>query len=655
MNEENNNDKPVIEITRPGGWFFNRQDKSSKKQSKTNELATKKPEPKAEDFMKQNENKENRKGQPNRNRGRGENRNRRPQRDNSQNRNQNANTSMAPLKPLQLPPFNKEGMAPLKIIPIGGTTTVQKNMYVYECGNDIIVMDCGVGFPDIFTPGVDVIIPDFTYVLENRERVRGVVITHGHDDHRSSLPYLLKEYAFDVYAMPFVKALIENALEEHTNLKTHTIHAMDPDKSLQLGVFKLTPFRVNHSIPDTMGFAIDTPQGRVFHNADYKFDWTPVMDKPFDVQKAARLASEPPEGVLALLSDCLGSTTDGYSTTERVIQSTFEKIMADSQGKQLFITTLSSNISRIQQAIAASVKYGRKVVLSGRSIRNTMSVAREMGYIDFPDDVFVDDRRAFKFNQGKLTYIITGSYGQKDSGLVRVALGDHSTITLEKGAVVIFSADPIPNSVSAVNVMIDEMYLKGADIYYSDIQDNLHVSGHGIKGDLTLLANIVKPRYFIPIGGNVKHMRAYSEMMEEQGIDERRVLQLLDGQAVIFENGQVRLGEKLKLKEIYVDGSLVGDVGTQVIEERLQMANDGMAVVVIAGEKIDVVTKGFVYVKESKKLLDGAKAIAKKVLDSVRKDETKKMSAAKRIEQEVGGYFLKETGRHPLVVAEVTE
>jgi ribonuclease J len=650
MNENKNTEKPTK------NWFFNKKQNSEQVIEIPKQAQAPKQEVKAEDFIKPQ-------GNPNQNQNRNNrNNNRGPSRSNPNRRppqrapRPNTSTNVAPnLQPVKLPPFNKEGQASLKIIPIGGTTTVQKNMYVYECGNDIIIMDCGVGFPDIYTPGVDVIIPDFTYVLENRERVKGVVITHGHDDHRSSLPYLLKEYAFDVYAMPFVKALIENALEEHTNLKTRTIHAMDPDQSLQLGVFKLTPFRVNHSIPDTMGFAIDTPQGRVFHNADYKFDWTPVMDKPFDVQKAARLAGEPPEGVLVLLSDCLGSTTDGYSTTERVIQSTFEKIMADSQGKQLFITTLSSNISRIQQAIAASVKYGRKVVLSGRSIRNTMSVAREMGYIDFPDDVFVDDRRAFKQNQGKLTYIITGSYGQKDSGLVRVALGDHSTITLEKGAVVIFSADPIPNSVGAVNMMIDQMYLKGAEIYYSDIQDNLHVSGHGIRGDLTLLANIVRPRFFLPIGGNVKHMRAYSEMMGEQGIEENRVLQLLDGQAVIFENGQVRLGERLKLKEVYVDGNLVGDVGTQVIEERLQMANDGMAVVVIAGEKIDVVTKGFIYVKESKKLLDGAKAIAKKVVDGSRDDPKKKAIVAKRIEQELGGYFLKETGRHPLVAVEVAE
>lgn len=543
---------------------------------------------------------------------------------------------------------------PLKIIPIGGTTTVQKNMYIYECGNDIIVMDCGIGFPDSYTPGVDIIIPDFTYLLENREKVRGIVITHGHDDHRSSIPYLLKEHAFDVYAVPFVKALIQNALEEHTNLQTNTIKEFSPDQTLQLGLFKLHPFRVNHSIPDTLGFAIDTPQGRVFHNTDFKFDWSPVMDKPFDVQKAAVLASEPKHGPLALLSDCLGSTTEGYSKTERTIQTTFENILAKAEGKQVFITTLSSNISRIQQAIDASLKYGRKIVPAGRSIRNTLSVAREIGYIDFPDNIFVDERRASRHNQSKLTYIITGSYAQPGSGLVRAATGEHKTISLQEKAVVIFSADPIPNSMAAVNMIIDELYLKGAEIYYSEIQNNLHVSGHGLKGDLMLLANIVKPKYFIPIGGNVKHMRAYSEMIQETGVESNRILELLDGQSVIFENGNVKLGERLKLKEVYVDGTLVGDVGTTVLEDRLQMANDGMAVVTVgSNNKITISTRGFVFVKESKDLIQKAEDIVRKTISSQNKKSGDKGFVAKRIEQEVSRFFSKQTGRNPLIVVEI--
>lgn len=554
---------------------------------------------------------------------------------------------------IQLPKGNRP---PLKIIPIGGTTTVQKNMYVYESGNDIVVLDCGVGFPDLYTPGVDIILPDFTYILENRHKVRGIVITHGHDDHRSSIPYLLKEHAFDVYAAPFVRALIQNALEEHTNLKTNTIKTFDPDQSFQLGVFKFHPFRVNHSIPDTLGFAIDTPQGRVFHNSDFKFDWSPVMDKPFDVQKAAVLAAEPKEGVLCLLSDCLGATTEGYSTTERKIQSTFEKILDESKGKQVFITTLSSNISRIQQAIEASKKYGRKIVLAGRSIRNTISVAREFGYIDYPDDMFIDERRAGRHNQGKLTYIITGSYGQSGSGLVRVALNTHKTIKLQKNAAVVFSADPIPNSVGAVNMMIDELYLQGAEVYYSEIQDNLHVSGHGLRGDQTLLANIVKPKYFIPIGGNIKHMRAYSEMIQDLGIEGHRILELLDGQAVIFENGQAKFGERLRLKEVYVDGTLVGDVGTMVLEDRLQMANDGMAVVAVKGNNVEIITRGFVFVKESKNLINKAKDLAKKLVEE-NKGREKKLSGQsleKRVEQEVSSLFEKETGRNPLVVVNIS-
>lgn len=542
----------------------------------------------------------------------------------------------------------------LKLIPVGGTTTVQKNMYIYECGNDIIVMDCGVGFPDLSTPGVDVILPDFTYLLERRDKVRGIVITHGHDDHRSAIPYLLSEYPFDIYAAPFVKALIDNQLEEFTNLKTHTIHAFDPNKSFQLGVFKFTPFRVNHSIPDTLGFAIDTPQGRIFHVSDYKFDWSPIMDKPFEVQKAAMLAGEKPEGVLFMLSDCLGATTEGNSKTERIIEQTFDEILSTSKGKQVFITTLSSNISRIKQAIDVSLRYGRKIVPAGRSVRDTMNIARDFGYIDYPDSIFVDERESSKYPQGQLTYIITGSYAQKGAGLVRVASGEHKAIAIEKNAVVIFSADPIPNAVSAVNVMIDELYLKGAEIYYSQIQDNLHVSGHGLQGDMKLLANIVKPKYFIPIGGNVKHMRAYSELMQSMGIEENRILQLVDGQSVVFKNFGVKLSDRLKLREVYVDGNIVGDIGTQVLEDRIQMANNGIVMVTITKDNIDIVSRGFVFIKEAKELFENAKQVAKKSYErNSKKQDKNPYQVIRRIEIDIFDYLVKETGREPLVVVSV--
>ncbi len=546
---------------------------------------------------------------------------------------------------------NNNKRPPLKIIPIGGTTTVQKNMYVYESGNDIIVFDCGIGFPGMEEPGVDIIIPDFSYILENREKVRGIVITHGHEDHRSSLPYLLKEYRFDVYAVPFVKALIEKAVEEHKGIEDYKVKVIDPDKPFSLGVFKIHPFRVNHSIPDTLGFAIDTPQGRVFHNTDFKFDWTPVMDKPFEIQKAAVLASEPKHGVLALLSDCLGVTSNGYARSETNIQNTFEKLFAETTGKQVFITTVSSNISRIKQAIDASIKFNRKIVVSGRSLRNTIEVARDIRYIDFPENVFVDERKAHSYNQGKLTYIITGAYGQKGSGLWRVAFNDHKQIHLDEGAAVIFSADPIPTSMMSVNALINELYSRNAIVYYSEIQANLHVSGHGSRGDIMLLANIVKPKYYIPIGGNIKHMRAYSKMMQSLGTKEENILQLLDGQSVIFENGKVRLGEKLKLKEVYVDGTLVGDVGNAVLEDRIQMGEDGMIVVVVNGNNIDIVSRGFVFVKSSKKLIADTHLVVKKCLTNTHDSKEDKLRY--KIENEVSRFLYKRTGRKPLVLVSV--
>lgn len=537
----------------------------------------------------------------------------------------------------------------LKIIPIGGTTTVQKNMYVYECGNDILVFDCGVGFPDFETPGVDLIIPDFTYILENRDKVRGIVITHGHDDHRSSLPFLLREHRFPVYAVKLVKLLIEKGLEEHSDLTNVKINEMSMDVPLKLGNFTLYPFRVNHSIPDTLGFAVDTPQGRVFHNTDFKFDFTPVMDKPFDIQRAARLASERKHGVLALLSDCLGATSEGYAKSEKVIEGIFENIFKENKNKQIFITTISSNISRVKQAIEVSLRYNRKIVISGRSLKNTINVARELKYIDFKDNIFVDEKKASKMDQSKLTYFVPGAYGQKGSGLWRLAFDEHKTLSMTNNSVIVFSADPIPNSVTAVNAIIDELYLKGAEIYYSEIQNNLHVSGHGLQGDMVLLANIVKPRYFIPIGGNIKHMRAYSKLIQSLGIEANKVFQLMDGESIVFDKGQAFKGERLKLKEVYVDGNLVGDVGARVIEERIKMSSDGMVVVTISKNSIDIVTRGFIFVKESKKLINEIEQLVK----SVYSKHSTKQDIKSRIERELERFLFRATGRNPLITISI--
>jgi ribonuclease J len=532
--------------------------------------------------------------------------------------------------------------APLKIIPIGGTTTVQKNMYVYECGNDIIVVDCGIGFPDWETPGIDIIIPDFSYVLENRHRVKGVLITHGHNDHISAIPYLLKEHPFKVYAVPFVKDLIEQSLKEFKNLGNAKVTAFDPDKPLQLGVFRINAFRVNHSIPDTMGFAIDTPQGRVFHCADYKFDWAPFIGKPFDVQKAAYLAREFNKQPLAMLSDSLGSTTEGFTDSEKHITSIFDEIMEKSIDRQVFITTVSSNVSRIQQAIESSIKHGRKLVFSGRSINENIEIAIMHGYIKCPENMVIPEHQAMRHNQSKLTYIITGSYGQANSSLYRVLNNEHKYISFKKNPVVVYSADPIPSSINAINTMIDHMFLAGVEVFYSQIQDNLHVSGHGGKGDLTLLANLIKPKYYIPIGGNIKHMRAYAQMIADLGNPKENVIELLDGQAVIFENGQARLGEKLKLREVYVDGNIVGDVGASVIEDRIKMSSDGIVIVITNKQEIDIVTRGFVFAKTSKGLIDRAKAIASKL--------SKDKIEARKIEYELSKFFFKETGRNPIVI-----
>lgn len=536
----------------------------------------------------------------------------------------------------------------LKIIAIGGTTTVQKNMYIYETDDDILVVDVGIGFPTIDEPGVDIVIPDFSYIIKNKHKVRGILITHGHEDHRGAIPYLLKEYKFKIYAVRFVKKLIERTLGEYKDLKDYKINEFDPNKPFFIGGFRINAFTVNHSIPDCYGFAIDTPAGRVFHNADYKFDWTPVMGNPFDVKKAATLAMEKGEPI-ALLSDCLGATSEGYSVTEQSIQNTFEDIINEAKGKQVFITTISSNISRISQAIEASRMYGRKIVLVGRSLNNAYEVAKEMRYVDYDKSIFVNQSKAKNEDQSKLTYIISGCYGQTNSGLSKVAYNEHREIKMQKDAVVVFSADPIPSAIATVNTLINTLYDFGAEVYYTEIQDNLHVSGHGSRGDLMLLANIIKPKYYIPIGGNIKHMKAYSNMIHSMGVERANIIELLDGESVVFESSKAKKGEKLKLKDVYVSGNMVGDIGSIVLDDRARISTDGIFVIILTDKDVDVITRGFVFVKNSKDLIEDSKVLARKIIaENIGDKDTVKIK--QKLEQRMGDYLFTKTGRRPMIV-----
>lgn len=554
---------------------------------------------------------------------------------------------------------NSNPQSQVRIITLGGTTTVTKNMTVYESGDDIIVVDCGFGFPDSEMLGVDVVLPDITYLLERKDKVRGIFITHGHEDHIGAIPYVLRDLNVPIYCTRLVQGLIQVKLKEKNMLNGVSLRLVDPDSdgSITIGPFTVDYFRVNHSVPDSCGISIRTPQGIIFHCADYKFDWTPVLDKPFDVAKVSRLAYG---GVTLLLSDCLGAATEGYARSEKSIEDSFDDLLEKAVGRQFFITTVSSNVSRMDQAIDSAIKHGRKVVLSGRSIEQVIDVARKLGYLQYDASVFVSKDKARGFKQSELMYIVAGAYGQSDSAMARIARGEHKDVDLESEAWVVFSADPNPPGVrDDVDILIDKLILKNAVVIESEIQGNLHVSGHGLKGDLRLLAALSRAKYFMPIGGTVKHMRAYVNMMSEMGIKHENIFELLEGGSIILSGGNVIRGEAIRVSNVFVDGSIVGDVGQKVIDDRNLLATDGIVVAVVPIlkdknlGKIEIVTRGFVYVKESKGLISDASNVIRDAFRQNSKNSDNRNLLKSKMEQALGKFLYKETGREPLILVSI--
>ncbi|NMB70211.1 ribonuclease J [candidate division WWE3 bacterium] len=549
-------------------------------------------------------------------------------------------------------------MTPLKIIKMGSDVGATKNMVVYESGDDIIIVDCGVGFPDGETLGVDVVIPDITYLLENREKVRGIFVTHVHEDHFGAIPYIIEDLPVPIYtnriAIEFIKERIKDkGVKNPDAVKFNLITPETPE--VILGNFKIKAIGINHSVPSPMGFAITTPQGTILHMADYKIDWTPVLDKPIELGKIANYGDA---GVLCLLSDCLGVTADGYTKSERTLDESFDHFIGNAAGRQLFVTTISSNVSRMYQIINAARKHGRKVVFSGRSIDQSSQIARELGFLPFDSDTFVPEKEAKDHTQDSLVYIIAGCYGQTGSGLYRLSIGEHNNITLEPNALVIFSADPFPGVEENVERLLHNLTVSGAEVLYSEIQDNLHVSGHGLKGDLATVSALSKAKFYIPIGGTAAKMRAYTNMVKELGVTKDRVFELLEGQTLIFDEAGARLGDRLELKQVYIDGRNNDTLSPIVVKDREQLSTEGVFVVFvpqtqngnILSDKIDVVTRGFIYVKGSQELMDESRKYVTKTLNKLMAKNKEPAALKKKCERELADFLYKKTGRTPLVI-----
>jgi len=546
----------------------------------------------------------------------------------------------------------------LKFLALSGTTGVTENLYVYEYGNDMIIVDCGIGFPDSGMYGVDLVVPDMDYIVKNKHKLRGAIITHGHEDHIGAIPFLLEKLDTTIYASKLTAGFIKDKLKDY-KIRGAKIHVFNPERdTLSIGVFKVTPFRISHSVPDAVALAIDTPEGMMFHVSDYKFDWTPVDGKPFDISKASILASG---GVLGLASDSLGATNPGFTVSEKEIEGRVEVIARKSQG-QIFFTTMSSNISRVQQAINVAGRLNRKVAFFGRSIDKKSEIARKLGYLHFPKNIVLDRKEILNIKPSQRMCLVSGAYGQPGSALYRMAMGTHDQIKIQKGDTVIFSGDPSPpGSKATVDDLVDKFIEMGVDIHYYDMQEDLHVSGHGSQEDINILFSLVKPKYYIPIGGTIRHNRAYREMAESLGAKSDQVFELSPGDVVEFKNNRARKAKKIPIQEVLVDGLGVGDVGSIVLRDRQILAKEGVAIAVLQFNRAerrlvgrpDIISRGFVFEKQHKDFLVATADKLKEILIK------KKLNSDSFIKNEtidfLEKYFNKQTGRRPMIIPVVIE
>jgi len=548
-------------------------------------------------------------------------------------------------------------MNQLKLIPLGGIGNVTKNMYVYEIGNDQLIVDCGIGFPSNSALGVDIVIPDITYLEKNKKKIHGIILTHAHQDHIGGLPYILPRLPKDIpiFGSTLTIAMAETKVREFGLKNKMTMVG----NNLQLGPFKIEFIHVTHSTPNCKHLVIKTPAGTIYHGADFKFDLTPLGEPPADF---THIAAAGAAGVDLLLTDSLRVESPGFTPSERTLLSAVDNEFQGVKGKVIF-TTISSSISRIEMAISASVKYHRKIVLVGRSIKQAVEVAAKHGFIKVPNNGLIEPEQIRHYSPDQLTIIIAGAQGQEGSAMHRLAAGEHKFIRLKKEDHVVISSDAIPGNESNVYGLIDTLYKQKVSVSYSGNSKNLHVSGHGHRGDLSLLVRLVKPRYIIPIGGNLRHLVLYQKLAEEMGYSPNQVHILEGVESVDLMNHIVKKSTKFETKNVYVDGLGIGDVGNVVLRDRQVMAGDGMLIAIVpvsnnSGEitgEIEIVSRGFVYVKESKDLIKQIKNHVSRCLLGHKGLVTDWAFIRNKVEQALERFIYDKTQRRPLILAVIIE
>ena len=544
---------------------------------------------------------------------------------------------------------------PLKIIPIGGLNEIGKNLTVFECGNDMFIVDCGLAFPDTELYGVDIVIPEFTYIEQNIDKLRGIVITHGHEDHIGGLAYLLKKVKAPVYATKLTIGLIEGKLKEHNLSGEVTLNVSRPGQIVKMGCMAVEFIRVNHSIPDACGFAIHTPAGVVVHTGDFKVDYTPIEGGIIDLARFGELGSK---GVLALMSDSTNSERAGYTQTERTVGKAFDKLFEDADGKRIIIATFSSNIHRIQQVINCAKKYGRKVAVSGRSMVNVISTAVELGYLDAPDGIIIDIDLINRYSPEQIVIVTTGSQGEPMSALSRMAMNDHKKVSITPMDYIIISATPIPGNEKLVTKVVNELMTLGATVIYESMYD-VHVSGHACQDEQKLIMALTRPKFFIPVHGEYKHLKKHAETAVGMGIPEENIIIGSNGNVIETNGEDIKITGQVAAGRVLVDGLGVGDVGSIVLRDRKHLAEDGLIIAVSTvdfenGQILsgpDIISRGFVYVRESEELMSEARNIVVSELEDALMTGNSDRNAIKtKIKDALSSYIYKKTKRSPMIL-----
>ena len=548
----------------------------------------------------------------------------------------------------------------LKIIPLGGLNEIGKNLTVFEYSNDIFIVDCGLAFPDSEMLGVDIVIPDFTYLEKNIEKVRGVIITHGHEDHIGGLAYLLKKVNVPVYGTRLTIGLIEGKLKEHGLLGKVTLNVVVPKQTVKMGCMAVEFIRVNHSIPDAVALAIHTPTGIVVHTGDFKVDYTPIEGGIIDLARFGELGNK---GVLALMSDSTNAERKGYTQTERKVGESFEKLFEKATGKRVIIATFSSNIHRVQQIINCAEKYGRKVAIFGRSMINVISTAIELGYLSVPSGIIIDIDLMNKYPSEKIVLITTGSQGEPMSALTRMAMNDHKKVNITPMDFIIISATPIPGNEKLVTKVINELMKSGAEVVYEAMYE-VHVSGHACQDEQKLILSLTKPKFFIPIHGEYKHLKKHAQIAQEMGIPEENIIIGEIGNVIETDGDEMKITSQVQAGRVLVDGLGVGDVGSIVLRDRKHLAQDGLIIVVATIESEsgtvlagpDIVSRGFVYVRESEELMATAKKILTQTLQECMDNDTREWNAIKtKLKDVLSDYIYVKTKRSPMILPVIME